>query len=35
MVASSEYQAVMPHRSAAVEDSRLIETRTRGGFLPE
>lgn len=28
MLESDEYQAVMPHRSAALEDSRLIETTT-------
>ena len=31
MIAQPEYVAAVPHRSAALEDSRLIATRTRSG----
>jgi uncharacterized protein (DUF1330 family) len=35
MVAQPEYQAAAPHRTAALEDSRLIMTRTQANLLPE
>ena len=34
MVSQPEYQAVVPHRTAALEDSRLIATRTQANLLP-
>jgi uncharacterized protein (DUF1330 family) len=34
MVSQPEYQAAAPHRTAALEDSRLIATRTQASPLP-
>jgi uncharacterized protein (DUF1330 family) len=34
MIAQPEYNAAVPHRSAALEDSRLIATRTQASFPP-
>ena len=33
MVSQPEYQAIVPHRTAALEDSRLIATRTQADLL--
>jgi uncharacterized protein (DUF1330 family) len=35
MLSQPEYQAAAPHRTAALEDSRLIMTRTQANLLPE
>jgi uncharacterized protein (DUF1330 family) len=35
MVSQPEYQAIAAHRTAALEDSRLIATRTQASLLPD